>query len=58
MLQYFGLKSGETIRFKTRLNAAYLGRYYLPSVSAEAMYEATKNTRSKGQWVQVVSRAP
>ncbi len=58
VLQYFGLKSGETIRFKTRLNAAYLGRYYLPSVSVEAMYEATKNARSKGQWVQVVSRAP
>ena len=58
VLQYFGLKSGETIRFKTRLNAAYLGRYYLPSVSAEAMYDATKNARSQGQWVQVVTRAP
>ena len=56
VLQYFGLKSGETIRFKTRLNAAYLGRYYLPSVSAEAMYDATRNARSKGQWVQVVTR--
>ena len=58
VLQYFGLKSGEVIRFKTRLNAAYLGRYYLPSVSAEAMYDATKNARSQGQWVQVVTRAP
>ena len=48
---------GETIRFVTRLNAAYLGRYYLPSVSVEAMYDATKNARSKGQWVQVVSRS-
>jgi uncharacterized protein YfaS (alpha-2-macroglobulin family) len=57
VLQYFGLKSGETIRFTTRLNAAYLGRFYLPSVSAEAMYDATKNARSKGQWVQVVSRS-
>ena len=58
VLQYFGLRSGETIRFTTRLNAAYLGRYYLPSVLSEAMYDATKNARSKGQWVQVVSAAP
>lgn len=57
VLQYFALRSGETIRFSTRLNAAYLGRYYLPSISAEAMYDATKNARSKGQWVQVVGRA-
>jgi uncharacterized protein YfaS (alpha-2-macroglobulin family) len=57
VLQYFGLKSGETIRFTTRLNAAYLGRFYLPSVSAEAMYDASKHARSKGQWVQVVGRS-
>ncbi len=57
VLQYFGLKSGESIQFSTRLNAAYLGRYYLPSVSAEAMYDATKNARSQGQWVQVVGGA-
>jgi alpha-2-macroglobulin len=58
VLQYFSLKSGETIRFRTRLTAAYLGRYYLPSVSAEAMYDASKNARSRGQWVQVVPRSP
>lgn len=58
VLQYFSFKSGETIRFRTRLTAAYLGRYYLPSVSAEAMYDASKNARSRGQWVQVVPRSP
>jgi uncharacterized protein YfaS (alpha-2-macroglobulin family) len=56
VLQYFGLKSGETIRFRTRLTASYLGRYYLPSVSVEAMYDASRNARSRGQWVQVVER--
>ena len=54
VLQYFSLKSGESIHFSTRLNAAYLGRYYLPSVITEAMYDASKNARSKGQWIQVV----
>jgi uncharacterized protein YfaS (alpha-2-macroglobulin family) len=58
VLQYFGLDPGASLHFTTRLNAAYLGRYYLPSISAEAMYDATKHARSQGQWVQVVGRAP
>jgi len=37
------------------LNAAYLGRYYLPGASVEAMYEATKQARLGGTWVEVVS---
>ena len=56
VLQYFGLRSGQAIHFKTRLNAAYVGRYYLPSVSTEAMYDAAKFARSKGQWVQVAGQ--
>jgi uncharacterized protein YfaS (alpha-2-macroglobulin family) len=55
VLRYFGLKPGESIGFKTRLNAAYLGRFYLPSLSVEAMYDATKAARTRGQWVEVVS---
>jgi len=54
MMQYFGLRSGETIRFETRLNAAYRGRYYLPSVLVEAMYDTTKSARTSGQWTEVV----
>ena len=54
VLRYFGLKPGESISFKTRLTAAYLGRYYLPSLSVEAMYDATKHARTQGQWVEVV----
>jgi hypothetical protein len=56
VLQYFGLASGQSIRFRTRLNAAYVGRYYLPSVSVEAMYDSSKFARSQGQWVQVVGQ--
>lgn len=52
--RYFGLRPGESIAFTTRLNAAYLGRYYLPSTSVEAMYDATKQARTKGQWVEIV----
>jgi hypothetical protein len=51
--RYFGLKPQETKSFSTLLNAAYAGRYYLPSVSVEAMYDASKNGRTAGQWVEV-----
>jgi uncharacterized protein YfaS (alpha-2-macroglobulin family) len=54
VLQYFGLKAGEQIQFTTRLNAAYRGRYYLPSVLVEAMYDATRSAHSRGQWTEVV----
>jgi uncharacterized protein YfaS (alpha-2-macroglobulin family) len=56
VMQYFSLRAGDSIRFRTRLNAAYLGRYYLPGVSAEAMYDATQHARLRGQWVEVVPR--
>jgi transposase len=45
----------ECCFFETRLNAAYLGRYYLPGASIEAMYDATKQARLRGQWIEVVS---
>jgi hypothetical protein len=51
---YFDLKAGETKTFEVVLNAAYLGRFYRPLVSAEAMYDETINARVKGQWVRVV----
>jgi uncharacterized protein YfaS (alpha-2-macroglobulin family) len=56
VMQYFALRAGDSIRFRTRLNAAYLGRYYLPGVSAEAMYDATRHARLRGQWVEVLPR--
>ncbi len=51
---YFNLKRGESKQFKVQLNASFLGHYYLPGVHVEAMYDATKNARSKGKWVDVV----
>ena len=52
--RHFSLDAGERIHFQTRINAAYRGRYYLPSIAAEAMYDASKHARSRGQWVSVV----
>ena len=50
---YFDLRAGETKKFELLLNASYLGHYYLPPVSVEAMYDATINGRTAGRWVEV-----
>jgi len=55
VLRYFSLQPGESVRYTTRLNAAYLGRFYQPGLLVEAMYDATKNARTKGKWVEVVA---
>ncbi|MEO8062042.1 MAG: MG2 domain-containing protein [Pseudomonadota bacterium] len=52
--RFFSLNAGESIFFQTRLNAAYLGRFYLPGTGVEAMYDATQHARQRGQWVEVV----
>jgi uncharacterized protein YfaS (alpha-2-macroglobulin family) len=51
---YFSLKAGESRSFATLFNAAYLGKYYLPSVSVEAMYDASRQARTTGRWVNVI----
>ena len=56
VLQYFNLGSGNTIRFQTRINAAYRGRFYLPGLVVEAMYDASKQARSAGRWTEVVAQ--
>lgn len=51
---YFDLDRGESKTFQLLLNASYLGRYYLPMISAEAMYDASIYARVKGAWTRVV----
>lgn len=52
---YFDLSPNQTRKFRVKLNATYLGKYYLPAVNCEAMYDHTINSRVSGQWVEVVS---
>ena len=51
---YFDLKAGESKTVELAANASYLGRFYLPMIGVEAMYDATIAARAKGQWVEVV----
>lgn len=40
--------------FTVNLNAAYIGKFYLPAFKVEAMYDGTIAANTKGQWVEVV----
>ncbi|WP_081804649.1 MG2 domain-containing protein [Dokdonia sp. PRO95] len=50
---YFDMSKTSTRTFTVRLNASYLGDYYLPGTQVEAMYDATYYARSKGAWIKV-----
>ena len=51
---YFSLKANETRRFRMVLNASYLGKYYLPGLQCEAMYDHSFIARTAGKWVEIV----
>ncbi len=52
---YFDLARGKSKTFIILLNATYQGKYYLPSVSCEAMYNNEITARRAGKWVEVIS---
>ncbi|MBN2763181.1 MAG: hypothetical protein JXR41_08840, partial [Bacteroidales bacterium] len=54
VLTYFNLPRGKSKTFIVQLNAAYLGRFYLPGIFCEAMYDNSINAVREGQWVEVV----
>ncbi len=56
VLTYFDLQYGETRVFEYELIATYPGRFYLPGVYAEAMYDGAMQAAQAGQWVTVSAR--
>ena len=54
VLTYFSLDARESLSLSMRFNAAYLGEFYLPTVTVEAMYDASVYGRTKGMTVRVV----
>ena len=51
---YFDVYQYKTKTFRVMLNASYVGKFYMPTVNVEAMYDASINARKKGKWVEVV----
>lgn len=54
VMTFFNLRNGYSNTVKVRLQAAYCGKFYLPAVHCEAMYEPETQARTKGMWVEVV----
>lgn len=54
VLSYFDLKRGESKEIPIKLTATYKGRYYLPSIYCEAMYDNSVRALNKGEWIEVV----
>ncbi|MBQ4819001.1 MG2 domain-containing protein [Aquimarina sp. MMG016] len=52
---YFDLKSKESKTVTLLLNASYLGKYYLPGIQCEAMYDNEYVVRTQGKWIEVVN---
>ncbi|MEZ4857445.1 MAG: MG2 domain-containing protein [Flavobacteriaceae bacterium] len=50
---YFDLDAKKSKTFTVKLNASYLGTYYLPGAQTEAMYDHNYYARNKGQWITV-----
>ena len=50
---YFDLGKGKTKTFRVQLNSSYLGKFYMPGISVEAMYDNSIYARVKGGWVDV-----
>ncbi|QTE24326.1 alpha-2-macroglobulin family protein [Polaribacter cellanae] len=51
---YKNRKKAITKTFKVMLNAAYLGKYYLPGIQVEAMYDNDYLVSTKGRWIAIV----
>ncbi|MCL6273682.1 MG2 domain-containing protein [Muricauda sp. 2012CJ35-5] len=51
---YFDLGAKKSKTFTVKLNASYLGDYYLPGSQVEGMYDGNYYARNKGQWVKVI----
>ncbi len=55
VLTYYDLGANESKTFTVRLNATYQGRFYLPTLYSEAMYDHLISAQLPGKWVEVVA---
>jgi uncharacterized protein YfaS (alpha-2-macroglobulin family) len=51
---YFDIRKNKTKVYRVLLNAAYPGKFYLPTVYCEAMYDNDINAKVPGKWVYVL----
>lgn len=54
VMHYFDLNPNQDASFTVLLNASYQGKFYLPAVKVEAMYDNSIFANTAGRWVEVV----
>ena len=57
VLSYFDLTAGESKIIEIKLNAAFLGEFYFPPISSEAMYRPDIRARTAGMPVRIAKAA-
>ena len=50
---FFDLAAGQSVTVSLSLTATYPGRFYLPALSCEAMYDNSVTATVPGRWVEV-----
>ncbi len=51
---FFNVRQNKQQTYRIQLNAAYEGRFYLPTTACQAMYDNTISASKAGKWVEVV----
>jgi len=51
---YFDLSQNSSKTFQFLVNASYIGKFYLPSIYVETMYDQEINCKTSGTWTKVV----
>ena len=51
---YFDLKQNSPKTFQFLLNASYIGKYYLPAIYVETMYDNEISCKTPGFWTQII----
>jgi uncharacterized protein YfaS (alpha-2-macroglobulin family) len=50
---YFDLRRGQKKTFRILLHAAYTGKFYMPNLYCQPMYDNTVYAKIPGYWVEV-----
>ncbi|MEA2041569.1 MAG: alpha-2-macroglobulin family protein [Bacteroidota bacterium] len=51
---YFDLRRNKSVTYTVMLNASYVGKFWLPPVHCEAMYDPTISASQGGKFVEVI----
>jgi uncharacterized protein YfaS (alpha-2-macroglobulin family) len=54
IMTYFNLDSKQEKTFHFLVQAIYLGKFYMPMIAVEPMYDATFYARVAGKWIEVI----